>query len=287
MPGLALALVLLSALLHAAWNFLVKRAGAAGAPFTWLFTATSAVLLAPVTLWLVAVNGTRVSGAGLLFLAGSAALHTAYFVLLQRGYRSGDLSLVYPLARGTGPLLATAVAIGLLGERPPPLALAGALLVAGGAFVLTGGPRLRRDASSRAAVRNGLMVGALIGAYTVWDANLVARLGMPPLVLEWALSASIAGIVTPAVARDPALLRAVWRDHRPSVLAGAVLSSASYVLFLTALTLAPVSRVAPAREISIVLGAALGTRLLAEAHAVRRIGASGAIALGVVLLALA
>jgi drug/metabolite transporter (DMT)-like permease len=286
-PGVALALVLLSAVLHAAWNFLVKRAGAAGAPFTWLFTATSAVLLAPVAVWLVARDHAAVSGAGLLFLAGSAALHTVYFVLLQRGYRSSDLSLVYPLARGTGPLLATVAAVVLLGERPPPLALAGAVLITGGAFVLTGGPRVLRDAGSRAAVANGLAVGAFIGAYTVWDAHLVSRLAMPPLVLEWALSAAIAALLTPVVAREPALLRTVWREHRGSVLVGAVLSSASYILFLTALTLAPVSRVAPAREISIVIGAALGTQLLAEADGRRRVGASGAIAAGVILLALA
>jgi drug/metabolite transporter (DMT)-like permease len=286
-PGLALTLVLLSAVLHAAWNFLVKRAGAAGAAFTWLFAATSAVLLAPAALWLVAVNGAPVTGAGLLFLAGSAALHTAYFALLQRGYRSADLSLVYPLARGTGPLLATVAAIVLLGERPPAPAVLGALLITAGAFVLTGGPRMLRDARSRAAVANGVGVGAFIGAYTVWDAHLVARLAMPPLLLEWALSAAIAALVTPAVVRDPALLRTVWHEHRASALAGAVLSSASYILFLTALTLAPVSRVAPTREISIVVGAALGTRFLAEADAPRRIGAAGAIALGVALLALA
>ena len=73
------------------------------------------------------------------FIAGSAALHLAYFLLLQQGYRIGDLSLVYPLARGTGPMLATAAAILLFGERPTPLALTGAVLIVGGVFVLTGG----------------------------------------------------------------------------------------------------------------------------------------------------
>lgn len=263
----------------------MKRAGAAGAAFTWLFTATSAVLLAPVALWMIAAGRAPVSGSGALFLVGSAALHTVYFILLQRGYRSGDLSLVYPLARGTGPLLATLAAILLLGERPSLAALAGALLITGGALVLTGGARRVQDAASRAAIANGLGVGVLIGAYTVWDANLVARIAVPPLVLEWVLSAAIAALVTPLVAREPAQLRAAWRDHHAAALAGAVLSSASYILFLTALTLAPVSRVAPAREISIVIGAALGTRLLAESDAARRLGASGAIAVGVALLA--
>jgi drug/metabolite transporter (DMT)-like permease len=286
-PVAALALVLLSAVLHAAWNYLVKRAGATGAAFTWLFAGWSAALIAPVALWFFATGRARLNVVGALLLLGSAALHAVYFILLQRGYRTGDLSLVYPLARGTGPLLATAAAVALLGERPPLPAVAGALLVGAGAFVLTGGTRLLREPGSRAAVQNGLGVGVLIGAYTVWDTNLVRHLAVPPLVLEWVVCVAIAALVTPAALGDRDRLRAAWREHRVASLAGAVLSSASYVLFLTALTLAPVSRVAPAREVSIVVGAALGTRLLAERDAPRRVTASAVIAAGVVLLAFA
>jgi drug/metabolite transporter (DMT)-like permease len=288
--AVALALVLLSAACHAAWNYLVKREGAtrrATAAFTWLFAGWSAVFLAPAAAWFFATGRARVGAGGLLLLAGSATIHTTYFLLLQRGYRSADLSLVYPLARGTGPLLASAAAVALLGEPLSAPAAVGALLVAGGAFVLAGGTRSARQPGSRAGVVNGLAVGALIGAYTVWDTHLVRHLAVPPLVVEWSISLAIALLVTPATLADRAQLEDTWRRHRGATLAGAVLSSASYVLFLTALGLAPVSRVAPAREVSIVAGAVLGTRLLAEPDAPRRVTASGLIALGVVLLAFA
>jgi drug/metabolite transporter (DMT)-like permease len=287
MTPTALALVLGSALTHATWNLLVKRAGprAGGAAFAWLFTAVSGVLLTPVALWLVASGAVRIDGAGVLFVLGSAVLHTTSFLLLQRGYRAGDLSLVYPLARGTGPLLASAAGVVLLGEPLSPPAVAGALLVAGGAFILTGGGHVLHDHASRAAVGYGVLVGALIGAYTVWDKHLVGRLAVPPLLLEWALSSSMALLVTPLAWRSREAMRETWRGCWPTAVVTAVLSSLSYVLFLTALGAAPVSRVAPAREVGILIAVAMGGGLLGEGDARRRLAAAAAIALGVALLA--
>src|ERR687883_1555555 len=138
MTAVAFALVLASAVLHATWNFLVKRSGASGAAFVWLLSVPAAVLLAPVALWLATARA-EVGVRGACFLAGSGALHTAYFLLLLRGYRVGDLSLVYPLARGTGPLLAGAAAVLFFGERPSVPVVAGALCVTGGALTLARG----------------------------------------------------------------------------------------------------------------------------------------------------
>ena len=107
-----LGLVLLAAWAHAAWN-LVAKGAQGGAAFVWLTTVASAVLYAPVL-----VGGIDLEPAAIALMAGSGALHAAYFVLLQRGYATGDLSLVYPLARGTGPLLSTVAAIAFLGEHP-------------------------------------------------------------------------------------------------------------------------------------------------------------------------
>jgi drug/metabolite transporter (DMT)-like permease len=289
MTPTALALVLGSAVTHATWNLLVKRAGShgEGAPFAWLFTAASGVLLAPVALWLVASGSVRVDGRGLLFVLGSAVLHTASFLLLQRGYRAGDLSLVYPLARGTGPLLASAAGVTLLGEPRSALAMVGALLVAGGAFVLTGGGDILRDHAARAAAGYGLLVGATIGAYSVWDKYLVGQLAVPPLFLEWCLSSSMALLVTPLAWRSRTSIRATWRVTWRTAVVAAVLSSLSYVLFLTALRAAPVSRVAPARELGILLGVAMGGGLLGERDTRRRLAAAAAMALGVALVAAA
>ena len=113
----ALALILAAAVIHATWNFLNKHAGG-HATFTWLVAILSALLYAPATITIIEVWQIQISFVTIGIMAGSAALHTAYFVLLNQGYRVGDLSLVYPLARGTGPLLSSLAAIVFLGERP-------------------------------------------------------------------------------------------------------------------------------------------------------------------------
>src|SRR5215467_11118363 len=117
MTLLALVLVLASALLHATWNLLAKRAGG-GISFVWLFSTAATVIYAPVLAILLIRQPTQISPLQFLYMSGTATLHIAYYYLLNRGYQVGDLLLVYPLARGTGPVLSTLAAIALLGERP-------------------------------------------------------------------------------------------------------------------------------------------------------------------------
>ena len=273
--------------MHATWNYLVKRAGlgAGSTTFAWLLTVISVVLFFPLALWVSAGSDMRWSVEGILFLGGSAVLHTVYFVLLLRGYRVGDLSLVYPLSRGTGPVLASIAAVVLLGERLTLPAVAGIALVAGGAFAITGGVRIFREAASSSAVGYGLLIGSFIGAYTVWDKHLVGALAVPPAALEWMLSVAIGLLLTPVVLRDRGAVLAAWKQHRRTAILGALLSSGSYILFLTALSMAAVSRVAPVREVSIVIGAAMGSRLLSEPDWQRRLVGAAAISLGVGVLA--
>jgi drug/metabolite transporter (DMT)-like permease len=287
MIGVGIALVLLSAVLHAAWNFLVKRASASGATFIFLFTIPAVVLLAPVALLLIA-RQTFSFAAALPWLVGSAFIHTAYFLLLQRGYLHGDLSVVYPVARGAGPLLAALAAVVLFSERPSLLSAAGALAIIGGTVALAlQSIQARTEANSGSRWRSvvyGLAVGAFIGVYTVWDKHLVTTLAVQPVVLEWLLSVSILLIVTPAVLRDRALLAETWRRHRWTALSGALLSSASYILFLTALRILPVTRAAPLRESSVLIGAFLGARLLGEGRLGPRVTSATIIMAGIILL---
>jgi drug/metabolite transporter (DMT)-like permease len=128
----ALALVLASAFTHATWNLLAKRV-AGGAAFLWLVFVVTAVLWAPIAAVALVLTHPVLGATALALVAGTAALNTLYFVFLTAGYRAGDLSLVYPLARATGPLLATVAAIALFGERPTPLAVFGALAILIGA----------------------------------------------------------------------------------------------------------------------------------------------------------
>lgn len=284
MSSLALTLVLLGAVVHAGWNLLAKTAGG-GVAFVWLFTLAGALLYAPVAAVALAGAPASLGPWPLLFMAGSGALHAVYFVLLQRAYRDGDLSVVYPLARGTGPLLATAAAIVVLGERPSALALAGGGLIVLAVLSLShqgsgSAPR------SRAGVGYALLTGGCIAAYTLWDKQAVSTPGVSPIVYLWGTMVADAAILTPFVAARGAAVRAAWREHRRQVLGIAILSPLAYVLVLFALAIAPVYFVAPAREVSILIAAALGAQVLSEGDTGRRLLAAAGIVLGVVTLAL-
>jgi drug/metabolite transporter (DMT)-like permease len=280
----ALILILAAAFVHASWNFLNKRASG-HMTFTWLVAVLSAIFYTPVALAVIFVTHLEIGVVELGLMAGSAALHSAYFILLNQGYRIGDLSLVYPLARGTGPLLSTIAAILLLGERPSALALAGALLIICGVVVITGSPKSLRG-SVKTAVLYAAVTGLFIAAYTLWDKQAVSRFAVPPLILDWGSNLGRTIFLTSLPARYPRETRVEWREHRFEAIGVAVLAPLSYILVLTAMQFTPVSYVAPAREISILIGTAMGTRLLAEGDGPRRLIAASAMVLGVVALAI-
>lgn len=284
MTPAALGLVLGAAFIHATWNLLAKRVGG-GPAFVWLFGSVSSLLYAPLAAAVVFIVRPHIGVVQLFFIAGTAVLHLVYFLMLQGGYRFGDLSLVYPLARGTGPMLSSAAAIVFFGERPTPIAIAGTVLVGAGIFLLAGNPAALRGAGARRAVGFAVLTGATIAAYTLWDKRAVSVLGIPPLLLDWGSNLGRTLLVAPvAFARFDAV-RAVWRAHRREVILVALLTPMAYILVLTALVFTPVSYVAPAREISILVGTAMGARLLAEGDVRRRMFAAGAMVLGVTALA--
>ena len=280
----ALTLILLAAFIHATWNLLNKRASG-HVTFTWLVALLSAVFYTPVALGVIFAMHLEIGIVELGLMAVSAALHSAYFILLNQGYRVGDLSLVYPLARGTGPLLSTIAAILLLGERPSVLALVGALLIIGGVVVITGSPKSLRVSGVKTAVLYAAITGLFIAAYTLWDKQAVSRFAVPPLILDWGSNLGRTIFLTSLPARYPRETRVEWREHRFEAIGVAVLAPLSYILVLTAMQFTPVSYVAPAREISILIGTAMGTRLLEEGDGRRRLVAASAMVLGVVALA--
>ena len=284
MSLLALALVLSAALVHATWNLLAKRVGG-GAAFIWLFGTVSVLLYSPLAIAVIVFQQPYIGPPQLLFIFGSGVLHVGYYLTLQQGYRVGDLSVVYPLARGTGPMLATAAAIALFGERPSAIALGGAVMIGTSAFVLTSGARRGRSPGYRAAVVFGLMTGVIIATYTLWDKRAVSLLLVPPLLMDWGASVTRIAILTPVALRRWDEVRKHWRVHRKEVLGISLLNPLAYILVLTALSFTPVSYVAPAREVSILIGTIMGTRLLAEGDARRRLLAAGGMVAGVVALA--
>src|SRR3712207_181831 len=182
----ALVLVLAAVVFHATWNLLAKRVGDGGAGFVWLFGLCSLVIYAPLAVVVVLVSEPRLGAVQFVFMFGSGVLHLGYFVVLQRGYAVGDLSLVYPLARGTGPLLATLGAVVLLDERPGVVAVSGIFLITLGVFLLTREPGSFRGPGLGLGVIYGLLTGVFIAAYTLWDKHAVSTLLIPPLLQSWA-----------------------------------------------------------------------------------------------------
>ncbi len=277
----ALALVLTAAVLHALWNLAAKRVEVDGVAFVWLYVVGSVLLWGPVAIVWTVVRGDRPEWAWVYAGVLTALFHTVYQLVLQRGYERGDLNLVYPLARGTGPLLTFVFAVLVLGDRPDAVAVVGVLAVIAGILLISlGGPR--RPGSARAGVAWGVATGVAIAAYTLWDDHAVNALDVPPLPY-FALGLFLQlPALTLLLGRRRALLPTVWREARGPVIVVAVLSPMAYVLVLRALQLAPVSLVAPARETSIVVGALLAWWILREPSAARRLVGAAVVLAGIV-----
>ncbi|HEY6721830.1 MAG TPA: EamA family transporter, partial [Burkholderiales bacterium] len=245
MTGLAIALVLGAALIHASWNYILKKSGG-GIGFVWAFAALSSLFYAPLAIGVVVYQHFEVTATALGFLLASAVLHTAYYLLLDRGYRYGDLSVVYPLARATGPFLTVIVAIFLLSERPGAVALCGAALIVGGAFFLAASPSKLREAGAARGIAFALLTGCMIASYTVVDKEAVSVALIPPILQDWGANLGRVLVMAPLALRRREQVGAAWARQRKAVILVALLCPLSYIMVLTAMVFTPVSYVAPA-----------------------------------------
>ncbi len=290
-PG-AFALVILAGLIHASWNIAAKKAGG-DARFAFFTSVFLMLVWAPVGLWAAWGVVPQWGWVEWAFIAVSGVLHVLYYVILLRGYRKADLTVVYPLARGSGPLLSSLVAIVLLGEQISALGLAGIAGVVGGVFLIAGGPGLWRaahDPARRQRVRKGmaygLLTGAFIASYTVVDGYAVKFMLMSPILLDYLGNFVRLALLAPAVLRDRPAAVGLWRlQWKYALLVGAI-SPVSYVLVLYAMQTAPLSLVAPAREVSMLFAALIGGHLLGEGDRLQRLLGAVCIAAGVTALAL-
>jgi drug/metabolite transporter (DMT)-like permease len=283
-----LALVLASAVIHSVWNLWTKqiRDDTRSAPLLWLLTSLSAVFYAPVALLIAVRTGFVLTPLAAAWMAASALIHVGYFLLLLRGYRASDLSVVYPVARGTGPLLAAVGAVVLLGEQVTWNAVLGIALVTAGILVLTLRPGFLATPGLRAGIGYGLMTGVTIAAYTLWDGSAVSRVGLHPIVYYWGGELVRVVVFSPGAVADRDGVRRLWHTHRARVLGIALLSPLGYMLVLIAFQHGQVSHIAPVRELSILFGTWLGARVLGEGDRTRRLVAAAAFAAGVIALAL-
>ena len=215
-----------------------------------------------------------------LALAATSVLHLLYSLSLQTGYRHSDLSVVYPIARGTGPLLSFIGAGLLLGEALTAQSVAGLLLIVGGILLVAGIVGHHRRAPG-VGVFYGLLTGALIAAYTLNDGWAVKVLLISPFVIDFTGNLFRMVVLAPRAWRDRARVALEARIYRKPVIIVSVLGPLGYILVLFAMRLAPISHVAPARELSTLVGAWFGSRLLREDSGPWRIAGAALIVAGV------
>jgi drug/metabolite transporter (DMT)-like permease len=321
----AITLILIAAVAHASWNLFSKQAAQTGAiSFIWLAATAATLLYIPVIAIAWAGGWLHLTALGWVFMAGTGVLESAYFVFLQSGYRLGDLSLVYPVGRGTGALLAAVAGIAFLGERPGPVAIGGIIAIVAG-IALIGAPtrasagpppappgltseggatkERRRSEEGRRRLPSGperaasrvpavgpavgfaVATGVFIASYTLWDRYAVATLGTSALLQGYATFPFMAVVFALPARRAKDRTALVWHRYRAQVAGAAVLMPLAYILVLAALAFTAVSVVAPAREVSVLFGVLMGGRLLGEGSVGRRLTAAVAIAAGIIAIA--
>ena len=280
-------LVIAAALIHATWNLLAKRAASAGAAFLFVSNVIACTAYLPWVIWLLATREQIWTWPVALCLVASAGIHLCYSLCLMRGYQVADLSVVYPIARGSGPLMSSIGAFLLLQEAPTSLGVLGlvAVVIGIGCISTQGNLAAFRQPKGQEGVRWGFATGSLIASYTVVDGYGVKLLGIHPVVLDWFSNFIRFFMLAPLVLRNPAQAKKSMLGYWWLAIGVGLLSPLSYILVLTAVDMgAPLSLVAPAREMSMMIGAIFGMMILREPVNSWRVAGCAAIIAGVVLL---
>lgn len=285
MEASTLALLLIAAVAHATWNAIAKSATGNPHTFVWAYNVFAAAILLPITLIFISDHGWPTSSGMVYAPVISGALHVTYMLTLQTGYAKADMGVVYPTARGVGPLLTMIVALGVIGERPEPLALTGAFVVLLGILLVATGPTTR-PFRLRVGLLYGAATGVVIASYTLWDNRAITVWEFDPLPFF------TLALTTQAVLLTPLALRHRQKAHRERSLranwwrisAVGALWPLAYILVLTAQKTTPIAIVAPVREIAIVFGALLAWLIYREESPLRRLTGASIVLIGIVLL---
>jgi drug/metabolite transporter (DMT)-like permease len=266
--------VLGAALLHAAWNVLVKSG--ADKELETVNIAIGSGLIAFISAPFLPAP----APASWPWVAGSAVVHILYFVFLAGAYRWGELSYTYPLMRGGGPMLVALVGALALGEVLPPGQTLGILLICAGILAFASGRHDRR------ATAFALGNAVVIAAYTLIDGQ-GARLSAAPLSYTlWFFAANGVVIAIYGWLRRGRAVSAYFLDNWKRAIVGGSCALAAYGIALWAMTRAPIALVAVLRETSVIFAALLSAIFLGEKMTRRRLAATGAVMLGLLALKL-
>lgn len=290
----ALTLVLTAALVHATWNYFLKKANATR-PFWWLVYIITAVITVPALFIYDPQALSNITPIGWLVIALSAPIHVIYGQVLQIGYKKSDYSIVYPTARGTGPLITVLCAVLILGDRPSFWGWIGIVLILA-SIVLLAMPHKQdkqtQDLRIRAGIFWGFLTGCFIAGYSFCDAWAVQQeTGLTPLSFYFPSIAVRAIVFAPFI-----MMHANWKAESKEILTTPRLQKAlavvtvgsplAYILVLYAMTIAPLAYVAPSREVGMMIGVVLGGLLLRERLSVTRLAGVIGMTLGVILVGL-
>lgn len=290
----ALTLVLTAALVHATWNYFLKKANARR-PFWWLVYIITAVITVPALFIYDPQALSNITPIGWLVIALSAPIHVIYGQVLQIGYKKSDYSIVYPTARGTGPLITVLCAVLILGDRPSFWGWIGIVLILA-SIVLLAMPHKQdkqtQDLRIRAGIFWGFLTGCFIAGYSFCDAWAVQQeTGLTPLSFYFPSIAVRAIVFAPFI-----MMHANWKAESKEILTTPRLQKAlavvtvgsplAYILVLYAMTIAPLAYVAPSREVGMMIGVVLGGLLLRERLSVTRLAGVIGMTLGVILVGL-
>jgi drug/metabolite transporter (DMT)-like permease len=296
MTGLAVVLVLISAVAHASWNMMVRRSGSPELT-NWMMATSGALLASPVAIYLLITRPP--DPIGWLFIAGTVALHIAYFFTLGRAYKHGDLSLVYPVARGLGLALIPIIGVTVLAETVSVLAVAGIAAIFVGVVTVgvssgtsSSGSGAKTWFNPRSLVADkgaifAILTGIFIAAYSTLDKRGVEH--VEPIFYMFTLTLGGSLGILPLIARNHSRqdFRAVIRNHWKIGIVGGALQFTAYSLVLSAFRLSPVSYIGPFRELGIVFGVIMAVLILKESVTLNRAIGAGAIGAGAIVVAIA
>jgi len=286
MPLSALLLLVLSALLHAAYYGFYKRS-ADKQVFVWWFLLVAVVVYSPTLI----LNRPVIPAQGWLCLLLSGLADMTYFVIVGKAFEEGDLSVVYPLARGAPPLLITLGGVLFLGERLTIWGLTGILLVTAGLYLIN--VRSRADLLRPLhSLRERASQLALLASVSVSTYSVIDKVGLryvDPLAYGYLMLLVTLLAFTPYIllTEHRAHLVAEWRVSKPGIGLAGVFVLLSYFLALAALRLSYVSYVGSVRSVSVIFGALLGALLLKEPYGHIRVLASSLVFGGVLLIGIA
>ena len=288
MTGTALLLVLLAAFLHAFWNYLTKKSRNKIA-FIWWFILSAVILYFPMFLYFYV--GMKISAVGWACIVATGTLHTFYFFFVGSAYEKGDLSVVYPLARGFGPFWVPILAVAILREQ---LSLPG---VIGIALVVVGIYAIHLKSFSFktlfkpfTAIRSAPSIWALLTGCTIAAYSLVDKVGVksvhPAVYIYFIFLIPLIFLSPYVLIKEGKSLKPEWKINKKSIMVVGFLVAFTYLLVLFAMQTSNVSYVVAVREVSIVFSALFGIIWLGEGHRQPRLIGAFLIALGVFLIGL-